>query len=64
MIALIAPLFIALEPIQKVGTCPTGWYTSGSYCIPSTKTSPPLIQKDSTCPLGWYTSSDYCQKST
>jgi hypothetical protein len=47
-----------------VGTCPVGWYTSGSYCVPSRATPstrpPEVIQKVGTCPLGWSTQSNYC----
>ena len=57
-------LLLLTTPVVKVGTCPVGWYTSGSYCVPSRATpstnSRDVIQKVGTCPLGWYTQSSYC----
>ena len=39
---LIAPAAMAQQPVQplpKVGGCPLGYYTSGSYCVPSKSTN-------------------------
>ena len=60
------PLVLASPmPLPKVGSCPLGYYSSGSYCVPSERAgSREAIQKSgSTCPLGWYSSGNYCMKS-
>ena len=52
-------------PLPKVGSCPLGYYSSGSYCVPADRgTNREAIQKSgSTCPLGWYTSGSYCVRT-
>jgi hypothetical protein len=60
-LALLATL---TQPLPKVGVCPLGYYSSGSYCVPSRNTTRQAIEKEgSFCPLGWYSSSGYCVRS-
>ena len=38
LIVSLGPVAIAQQPVQpltKVGGCPLGYYSSGSYCVPS-----------------------------
>lgn len=53
------------QPLQKVGgACPLGYYSSGSYCVPSRSASQGSIQKvGGSCPLGFYASGAYCTES-
>lgn len=62
MFTLILSTVVGLQtPVIKVGYCPLGWYSSGSYCVPSSSTSRPIVEKKGTCPLGWTTSGNYCR---
>lgn len=64
MLTLIASVLIAAEPVQKIGSCPLGYYTQGSYCVPSQVNPRPAIERyNKQCPLGWYTNGNYCIKS-
>ncbi|NDG03238.1 MAG: hypothetical protein EB119_08635, partial [Synechococcaceae bacterium WBB_34_004] len=50
--------------IEKNGSCPLGFYSSGNYCVSSPSNNRQVIQKTgNTCPLGWSSSGNYCQKS-
>ena len=46
-------------PIQKNGSCPTGYSTQGSNCVPSANAKP-AIPKNGLCPYGWSTQGNYC----
>ena len=49
-LALLAAL---TQPLPKVGVCPLGYYSSGSYCVPGRGTTKEAIEKQgSFCPLG------------
>ena len=66
--ALLVGSALAQQPVQplpKVGSCPLGYYSSGSYCVPiSGGNSRGAIQKTGkSCPLGWFSSGSYCVKS-
>jgi hypothetical protein len=64
MLELMAATLLVLQnPIQRVGTCPLGWYSSGGYCVPTSQQSKPAIQKYDSCPLGWYSTGNYCAKT-
>jgi hypothetical protein len=61
MLAIL--LFAAADPLPRVGTCPLGYYSSGSYCVPTSGSSQRAIEKQGmSCPLGWYSSAGYCVK--
>ena len=61
MITTIALVLAISQPIPRVGGCPLGYYSSGSYCIPSRSTNKEAInKKGGFCPLGWYSSGEYC----
>ena len=54
-----------VQPLPKVGGCPLGYYSSGSYCVPSKSgnTRGALEKSGSGCPLGFYASGNYCVSS-
>ena len=54
-----------VQPLPKVGSCPLGYYSSGSYCVPSRSgnTSGALEKSGGSCPLGFYSSGSYCVSS-
>ena len=53
-----------VQPLPKVGSCPLGYYSSGSYCVPSgSGNSRGAIEKSGSCPLGFYSSGNYCVSS-
>jgi hypothetical protein len=61
MIGAIALLLAVSQPIPRLGMCPLGYYSSGSYCIPSRGSDKEAIDKlGRSCPLGWYSSGEYC----
>jgi len=55
-----------VRPLPKVGGCPLGYYSSGSYCVPSSSgnTRGAIEKTGSSCPLGFYASSNYCISSS
>lgn len=54
-----------VRPLPRVGACPLGYYTSGSYCVPSTgrNTRGAIEKVGGSCPLGFTTSGAYCLSS-
>ena len=46
-------------PVPKDGNCPTGYTTSGRYCVPG-KSAHFAITKRGNCPAGYTTSGKYC----
>ena len=57
---ILLPVAFAQEPVPKKGPCPSGYHTSGSYCVPSGASSKPTLPKIGPCPNGYYTSGNYC----
>jgi len=53
---------IGPTPQPKIGAaCPTGYQSSGGYCVPGPNTSCRAFPKvGATCPTGYTTSFDYC----
>ncbi len=53
------------QAVPKVGTCPSGYHTSGSACVPNSQErgARPALAKVGTCPSGYHTSGDYCLAS-
>ena len=51
-----------VQPLPKVGGCPVGYYSSGSYCVPSEggNTRGAIEKVGSSCPIGFYSSGNYC----
>ena len=44
----------------KEGTCPSGFYTSGKFCIPIRDDANPALLRAGQCPSGYHTSGKYC----
>ena len=68
VVALWTSLAVAEQPVRplpKVGGCPLGYYSSGSYCVPSRSgnTRGAIEKTGSSCPLGFYSSGSYCLSS-
>jgi hypothetical protein len=63
--ALSAAAQQPVQPLPKVGSCPLGYYSSGSYCVPSRSgnTRGALEKSVGSCPLGFYSSGSYCVSS-
>ena len=64
MFANLLILATTVPPITRVGaSCPLGYYTYGSYCVPTRTVTPnkqSINRIGTTCPLGTYTYSTYC----
>ena len=54
-----------VRPLPKVGGCQLGYYSSGSYCMPSKSgnTRGAIEKSGNSCPLGFYSSGNYCLSS-
>jgi hypothetical protein len=48
--------------VRQGGGCPSGYYSSGSYCAPLNRDSRPAVPKPpgASCPSGWYASGGAC----
>ena len=66
MLLLSTPAFACRTPappahaLSKVGSCPSGYSTSGKYCKPSRSSARFAIQKVGSCASGYSTSGAYC----
>ena len=47
------------QPVLKNGSCPSGYRTSGKYCVPL-KNGRFALAKVGSCPTGYRTSGKYC----
>ena len=47
------------QPVVKIGSCPSGYSTSGQYCIPGQNARVALGKREQ-CPSGYSTSGAYC----
>lgn len=54
---------LALQPLPKLGTCPSGYHASGLYCVPG-RTARPALERHGTCPSGYHASGAYCLAGT
>jgi hypothetical protein len=52
------------QPVMKNGSCPSGYVSSGNYCVPSGDSSRFAITKSGSCPSGYVSSGDYCLASS
>ena len=49
------------KPSGPGGSCPHGWISSGSYCVPSQGAQDAIPkQPNGSCPWGWISSGSYC----
>jgi hypothetical protein len=46
------------------GSCPHGYFTSGSYCVPSQGAQDAVPKPpNGTCPFGWTSSGSFCLRN-
>jgi hypothetical protein len=50
------------QPLVRDNSCPSGYHSSGAYCIPSSNAKF-AIERLGVCPSGYYTSGNYCVAS-
>lgn len=52
------------KPIGPGGSCPFGYTSSGSFCVPSQGAQDAIPKPpNGTCPFGWTSSGSYCLRS-
>jgi hypothetical protein len=52
------------KPPGQGGSCPHGWLSSGSYCMPSQGAQDAIAKAaNGSCPWGWTASGSYCLRS-
>jgi hypothetical protein len=51
------------QPLTRDGSCPSGYNTSGNYCVPGSSAKF-AIAKNGSCPSGYNTSGNYCVASS
>ena len=59
LIVLLTAAASAGPAMLKDGPCPSGYHTSGNYCV-GTENAPPALLKNGPCPSGYHTSGNYC----
>jgi hypothetical protein len=51
------------KPPGPGGSCPYGYYSSGSFCVPGQGAQDAVpLPRGGTCPWGWTNSGSYCVK--
>jgi len=51
------------QPVARDGSCPSGFFSSGDYCVPGSGARFALARKGS-CPSGYFSSGNYCVASS
>ena len=51
------------QPLPRDGSCPSGYYASGQYCVPGSGARF-AIERRGSCPGGYYASGHYCVASS
>ena len=51
------------QPLVRNSSCPSGYNSSGAYCVPSNNAKF-AIERIGSCPSGYYSSSSYCVASS
>jgi len=69
-IVMLAMNGVAAEPLPVPkppgpgGSCPFGYTSSGSYCVPTQGASDAIPKPpNGTCPWGWVSSGSFCLRS-
>jgi hypothetical protein len=53
------------KPPGSGGSCPYGYVTNGSFCLPTQGAQDPIPKPpNGTCPFGWTSSGSYCLRSS
>ena len=70
MMFMLAPTLGFAEPLPQPkppgpgGSCPHGYTSSGSFCVPSAGAQDAIAKPpNGTCPWGWTASGSYCLRS-
>lgn len=53
----------AAQPLLRSGACPTGYHSSGKYCVPG-PAARYAIERNGACPSGYFASAGYCVASS
>jgi hypothetical protein len=52
------------KPVGPGGSCPYGYFTSGSFCVPTQGAHDAVPKPPSgACPFGWTSSGSFCLQS-
>ena len=51
------------QPLERDGACPSGYSSSGEYCVPN-RTGRFAIGRNGSCPSGYSSSGNYCVASS
>jgi hypothetical protein len=67
-VALLPSLALAQQPVPKPsgpgGSCPHGYTSSGSFCVPRAGAQDAIpLPLNGTCPHGWTRSGSFCLRS-
>ena len=65
VLSLISTISIAeaQQAIPRHGSCPSGFNTSGNYCV-ATNSHLHAIERNGSCPSGYNTSGNYCVRKS
>jgi hypothetical protein len=64
LIAAVATPLPLPQPPGPGGSCPHGYLTSGSYCMPSQGAQEAIAKPpNGSCPWGWIGSGSYCLRA-
>lgn len=63
LMSVIAGAAPPAQPLPREGSCPSSYYASDRYCVP-TSSARFAIKRDGTCPSGYYSSDRYCVAAT
>ena len=58
-LAALGESAMVAQPVVKIGHCPSGYSTSGQYCLPG-RQARLALEKRGQCPSGYTTSGAYC----
>lgn len=61
--AVDAPAAPPAQPLERDGSCPSGYYASSNYCVPN-KGARFAVHRRGSCPSGYYASGNYCVASS
>ena len=62
-LALAQPLPVP-KPVGPGGSCPHGYFSSGSFCVPSQGAPDAIVKpRGGSCPHGWLSSANFCTRS-
>ena len=53
----------AAQALVRDGSCPSGFSSSGNYCVPGSGARFALARNGGSCPSGYFSSSDFCVSS-